>query len=91
MAATFEHFVSADVVAEFLGVARETVLALARRGELPAHPLSGDPTLGQELRGRGTSAGAEAVVHGDSKETKSSRAKRAEDQAGVRAIVCLRL
>jgi hypothetical protein len=25
-----------------LGVARETVLALARRGELPAHPLSGN-------------------------------------------------
>jgi excisionase family DNA binding protein len=42
MAAVFEHFVSAEVVAEFLGVARETVLALARRGELPAHPLSGD-------------------------------------------------
>jgi excisionase family DNA binding protein len=42
MAAAFEHFVSADVIAEFLGVARETVLALARRGELPAHPLSGD-------------------------------------------------
>lgn len=42
MAAAFEHFVSADVVAEFLGVARETVLALARRGEIPAHPLSGD-------------------------------------------------
>jgi len=42
MAAAFEHFVSADVVADFLGVARETVLALARRGELPAHPLSGD-------------------------------------------------
>ena len=42
MAGTFEHFVSADVVAEFLGVARETVLALARRGELPAHPLSGN-------------------------------------------------
>ena len=42
MAAAFEHFVSAEVVAEFLGVARETVLALPRRGELPAHPLSGD-------------------------------------------------
>jgi excisionase family DNA binding protein len=42
MAAAFEHFVSADAVADFLGVARETVLALARRGELPAHPLSGD-------------------------------------------------
>jgi excisionase family DNA binding protein len=42
MAAAFEHFVSADVVADFLGVARETVLALARWGELPAHPLSGD-------------------------------------------------
>jgi excisionase family DNA binding protein len=42
MAAAFEHFVSAEVVADFLGVARETVLALARRGELPAHPLSGD-------------------------------------------------
>lgn len=42
MAVAFEHYVSADVVAEFLGVARETVLALARRGELPAHPLSGD-------------------------------------------------
>jgi excisionase family DNA binding protein len=40
--AAFEHFVSAEVVADFLGVARETVLALARRGEIPAHPLSGD-------------------------------------------------
>jgi len=34
-----EFFVDANVVAQFLGVARETVLALARRGELPAHEL----------------------------------------------------
>jgi len=34
-----EFFVDASVVAQFLGVARETVLALARRGELPAHEL----------------------------------------------------
>jgi len=45
--AAFEHFVSAEVVADFLGVARETVLALARRGELPAHPL---PTGGKGVR-----------------------------------------
>jgi excisionase family DNA binding protein len=42
-----EFFVDAGVVAEFLGVARETVLALARRGELPAHAL---PTGEKRLR-----------------------------------------
>ena len=34
-----EFFVDASVVAQFLGVARETVLALARRGDIPAHEL----------------------------------------------------
>lgn len=47
MAAEFEHFVAAEVIAEFLGVARATVLALARRGELPAYPL---PTGGKGVR-----------------------------------------
>lgn len=47
MAAEFEHFVPAEVIAEFLGVARATVLALARRGELPAHPL---PSGGKGIR-----------------------------------------
>jgi excisionase family DNA binding protein len=42
-----EFFVDAGVVAEFLGVARETVLALARRGELPAHAL---PSSNKGLR-----------------------------------------
>lgn len=42
-----EFFVDASVVAQFLGVARETVLALARRGELPAHAL---PTGPKRLR-----------------------------------------
>jgi excisionase family DNA binding protein len=47
LAVEFEHFVSAEVIAEFLGVARATVLALARRGELPAYPL---PTGGKGVR-----------------------------------------
>jgi excisionase family DNA binding protein len=47
VAAEFEHFVPAEVIAEYLGVARATVLALARRGELPAHPL---PTGGKGIR-----------------------------------------
>jgi hypothetical protein len=41
-----EFFVDAGVVAEFLGVARETVLALARRGELPiSAKIRIDPNL----------------------------------------------
>lgn len=48
-----ESFVDAAVVAEFLGVARETVLALARRGELPAHELpSGTKRLRRTWRFR---------------------------------------
>jgi excisionase family DNA binding protein len=42
-----EFFVDASAVAQFLGVARETVLMLARRGELPAHPL---PSGKRQLR-----------------------------------------
>jgi len=36
---TPEPFVSAEVVAEFLSITRRQVLELARKGELPAHPL----------------------------------------------------
>jgi excisionase family DNA binding protein len=36
-----ESFVSAEVVAEYLGISRDTVLAMARKKQLPAHPLSG--------------------------------------------------
>jgi hypothetical protein len=46
-----EFFVDAGVVTECLGVARETVLALARRGDLPAHPLpSGEKRLRRTWR-----------------------------------------
>ena len=36
-----ERFVSADEVAEFLGITRRQVLAKVRAGELPAIPISG--------------------------------------------------
>ena len=34
-----EHFVSAEVVAEFLLITRRQVLDMARKGDIPAHPL----------------------------------------------------
>jgi hypothetical protein len=37
--AGFEPFVDADVVANFLSLARRQVLEWARTGEIPAHPL----------------------------------------------------
>ena len=36
---TLEYYVSADVVADYLQIDRRQVLALTRRGKLPAHPL----------------------------------------------------
>jgi len=41
MAESFEPFVTADVVADFLSIPRRMVTVLARRGEIPAHPLTG--------------------------------------------------
>jgi len=41
MAESFEPFVTADVVANFLSIPRRMVAVLARRGEIPAHPLTG--------------------------------------------------
>ncbi len=35
----FEHFVDGHRAAEFLGMPRKTVLNLARRGSIPAHPV----------------------------------------------------
>ena len=37
----FEPFVSAERVAEFLGITRRQVLQMARAGAIPAHPISG--------------------------------------------------
>jgi hypothetical protein len=34
-----EPFVGAEVVAEFLSITRRQALEMARKGELPAHPL----------------------------------------------------
>ncbi len=39
----FEHFVSAEVVAEYLSFTPATVKAMARRGEIPAHPIGRGP------------------------------------------------
>lgn len=36
---TFEPFVDEHVVAQFLNLASRRVLELARKGELPAHPI----------------------------------------------------
>jgi excisionase family DNA binding protein len=36
---SFEHFVDAEVVAEYLSFTPATVKAMARRGEIPAHPF----------------------------------------------------
>jgi len=36
-----EPFVTAERVAEFLGLTRRQVLTMARTGEIPAHPISG--------------------------------------------------
>ena len=47
MTTNIEHFVTADAVADFLGVSREHVLDLARAGKIPAHPL---PTGNRRLR-----------------------------------------
>jgi excisionase family DNA binding protein len=35
----FEHFVNANEAAQFLAVTRRRILDLARRGQLPAHPI----------------------------------------------------
>ena len=35
----FERFVDEQVVAEFLGIAPRRVLEMARKGEIPAHPI----------------------------------------------------
>jgi excisionase family DNA binding protein len=35
----YEHFVTADEVAKYLGLSAYSVLAMARRGEIPAHPI----------------------------------------------------
>lgn len=37
--ASWESFVSAQRAAEFLAMSRKTVLALARKGYLPGHPV----------------------------------------------------
>ena len=38
-AASLEPFVSAERAAEFLAMSRKTLLALARKGYLPGHPV----------------------------------------------------
>jgi Helix-turn-helix domain len=37
----FEPFVDEDVVAEFLDIEPRRVLEMARKGEIPAHPIGG--------------------------------------------------
>ena len=37
--ASLESFVSAERAAEFLAMSRKTILALARKGYLPGHPI----------------------------------------------------
>lgn len=44
---TAEPYVSADVVADYLKIERRQVLALTRRGKLPAHPL--DPAATRKV------------------------------------------
>lgn len=44
---TRECYVSADVVADHLRIDRRQVLALTRKGKLPAHPL--DPTATRKV------------------------------------------
>ena len=39
MGFTHEQFVDGQRAADFLGVPRKTLLSLARRGSIPAHPL----------------------------------------------------
>ena len=39
---THEQFVDGQRAAEFLGLPRKTLLNLARRGSIPAHPLGED-------------------------------------------------
>ncbi len=34
-----EHFVSVEVIAEFLVITRRQVLEMARKGDIPAHPI----------------------------------------------------
>jgi len=41
MPESFEPYVAVDVVAEFLSCPPRVVTAMARRGEIPAHPLTG--------------------------------------------------
>jgi hypothetical protein len=47
VAMTLEHYVSADVVADYLKLDRRQVMALTRRGRLPAHPI--DPTATRKV------------------------------------------
>ncbi len=35
----YEPFVDADAVANYMRISRRQVLAMSRRGELPAHPI----------------------------------------------------
>ena len=39
-----EHYVSARVAAEYLGISEAFIMKLARNNQIPAHPL---PTTGQ--------------------------------------------
>ena len=38
---TIEPFVDADEIASFVSITRRQVMALARNGEIPAHPVGG--------------------------------------------------
>ncbi len=41
---TPEHYVSADLVADYLKIERRQVLALTRKGKLPAHAIDATAT-----------------------------------------------
>ncbi len=44
MAMSLESYVSADVVADYLKIERRQVLALVRKGKMPAHPVDASAT-----------------------------------------------
>lgn len=48
--ASLEPFVSAERAAEFLAMSRKTILVLARKGYLPAHPVGQGPRKAWKFR-----------------------------------------
>ena len=77
---TREGYVSADVVADHLQIARRQVLALTRKGRLPAHPV--DPNATRRTWRFKLSEVDAAVAANDPNGALFSFAKQSDNPAG---------